>query len=370
MDQFDSYSTFDDFLDNTMSDIESAEFEKRLTQDEGLMEEFTNYRAANKMGEAYSLLQVRQQLQSDLNSGYADKQIKKRKALKVILPLVIVICGLMSIPFFLTDPKTNGKTPPSDDNTVERSQSIIELSKPSIRETQVETQNTQKKTINQSTRPKTTIEATQPLSQELILDSVAGKPIIAYGDITTSIDENPTTVQSKNPCENFNPPVTIKLSPSESDLDNGEILFLDGTNQLQVSVGNSIFKSPKKGKVLFTNLSPGEHIIRIKNDNGCLKNSTTIIEHIPGNSSDDSEKALEIAFRPDFGEVFSLPIENNESGRLTIRNSTGAILDEIEISEGFPNTWNGESVNFEPGLYVFLLTLDDNKSIQGTVRIY
>lgn len=365
MDQFDLYRTFDDFLDNSLSEEESAQFEKRLASDDGLMEEFTNYRAANRMGEAYSLLQIRQQLQTDISSGYADKQIQKRKAIKTILPLALLICGLMSIPFFLSEPKTDQEIKQKD---------LAPRIEPKIHSDQIHQTPLLKRSVDTTNTPIEPIpEANKHVTPPSHLETtgtITNGPEVFVAE-TPKIDthqSNRETESAKDPCIGFNPKTTLKTSSSESGLDNGEILVMSAESNLDISIDQTVFTPLKKGKFLFTNLPPDNYVISIKNQAGCLKTSSTVVKEksvqitIP--------EPLEFAFRAEFGEELKLPIQDYHTGQMVIRDYTGEIVDQFEIINGYPNSWNGESINFQPGLYVFLLKLENDKNIQGTVRIY
>lgn len=102
---------------------------------------------------------------------------------------------------------------------------------------------------------------------------------------------------------------------------------------------------------------------------------TSFKNSIPLLSQKDSSiqnKPRDYAFQPSLGEVWKYPIESHELADMKIFDSQGQMIYSTKIGNGFDHEWNGVNQNGSPvhsGNYLFIITLDNEKVIQGYVTV-
>ena len=83
-------------------------------------------------------------------------------------------------------------------------------------------------------------------------------------------------------------------------------------------------------------------------------------------------KPKDYIFQPSLGEVWKYPIESYELADLKIFDSQGQMIYSTKIGNGFDQEWQGLNQNGSPvnsGNYLFIITLGNDKVIQGYVTV-
>lgn len=208
--------------------------------------------------------------------------------------------------------------------------------------------------------------------QKPISDSIDyNNPTIAAKiDATT----NPLTTSSKeknNPkiidCSSIQITGEVTVSEACKDEANGRIIIhlnsiKGGTQPIKFSIAaNTDFITGS----IFENLSEGNYRIYAKDANGC----SNLVKEIKVGSKDCPKDHL---FYPDYGQEWQLPLKNNSNATVKIFNRAGSLVYFVNITNGYPNTWNGtdnSGQGLPMGNYSFIITYEDQSTTQGNVLI-
>lgn len=117
--------------------------------------------------------------------------------------------------------------------------------------------------------------------------------------------------------------------------------------------------------VMFASLYPGSYTIYAKDANDCISRLGTAMIGIKDCTYED-------IFSPLKGDTWTIPVDRNKEGILTIYSKSGAVVYSIRVSGSETNIWNGETISGQVlpmGLYQFEITYDDGSRFAGNVTI-
>lgn len=361
-----TYELFDQYLNGSLNDSAKADFEQRLANETDFKEAFESYQATEQIAIAHSLFEIKAQLQKDIQSGYADRLIKRKKVLRTVMILGGAFLIGVLIYALLPESKTTIDKESVDPESVltEKQTEPAETNKtvPEIAEERPVLFEEHKKSNEDVARVEITpTEKLTNLPQtETNLDS---------NEVTASITKNELQETNSDPCADFAmPPFERKIIHSCKGKDNGELLIKSKHANISFSLKTTQNTLLKARKNTFQNLAPSNYWVVASDEKGCTSTSQKPIiikEEACGVTNTETE---EFAFRPEFGEVWEMPVDDFTNATLIIYNQGGTEIYKSEIINGYPNTWDGYNAN--KGMYLYILQLKDGETKKGYVRIY
>jgi hypothetical protein len=187
----------------------------------------------------------------------------------------------------------------------------------------------------------------------------------------TAVSSTGTLTNKSNPakvdCSTIHITGEVTVKETCKDESTGSILIhlnslKGGTKPIKFSItGDADFVTGS----IFENLNEGHYNIYVRDANGC----SNILKETKIATKDCPKDYL---FYPDLGQEWTLPLKHNANAKLKIFNRAGALIYAINISNGYPNTWNGidnSGQGLPMGNYSFVIVYDDQTISQGNVQI-
>jgi hypothetical protein len=127
----------------------------------------------------------------------------------------------------------------------------------------------------------------------------------------------------------------------------------------------SVDRNNFRDTLQFSGLYPGNYTLYARDANNCVNRlGTAVIRAV--------DCSYQAAFYPYRGETWTVPVEPERQGTLSIFSKTGVLVYSVKVYGDQVTTWNGSTVSGQQlpmGLYPFEIVYSDGTGFIGTVTI-
>jgi hypothetical protein len=367
------FETVDRYLIGNLSEEEKIAFESHLSVDSELQQQVEKQKAANQLLYERRLLQLRNTIKQDMQSGAADFTIRMRIFRKLWMGFGVLIFVLTPVWLFVKYQHSENSSP---EKTVKQTNGNKSSNKLTISTENISQNDNSKKNIKKNDNvvrdEKTNI--TSPLKSDTskIVNGIHNEQNNLHNKI---ILNNENTVKENNQktfdCTDIH--ILIRGKPTESCQEKN-----DGALTLDISGGARPYKttlyntnSPEiitTGSVLFEHLASGTYTVLVSDVNGCaMKPHEFVIKE----KHCSEENIEEYSFRPEYNEQFKFTA--GKAGSISIYDRSGK---EIFSSPVYPESefiWEGidkYGKQVEKGIYLLVVTHAEGNYKKGYITVY
>jgi hypothetical protein len=365
--EYQPYELIDRYLKKELNREETEAFHEKLSSDPEFSVKFQAQKKAHQLiieGEMIRLMdKMKKDLSNDSDPGYPWK--------KIILLSALSLVAVSSLILFLKPPHkevpdtkmtslTGNKENEIPANSVQRNNST-QLS-PGILNSGKEKNKTEGLVSINKDSTHSINSSNHPITQNQSQNLPNSLPHL-YQSI---IDNTEHQINQTNDCTTIKITADLQLTESCDNEGTGTLNIHSihgGTEPYFFSMDKKTFLSIPS----FYNISAGEHLLYIRDNNNCITSLPFTIKtkSCEGTSFDD-------VFAPLNGESWKIPLKEKINASLQIYSKNRALVYSANIINGYPSEWDGKDHNgsyLSTGMYFVLIRYENGEEVKGYVSI-
>jgi hypothetical protein len=374
------YELIDHYLKGTLSDTEKLALEKRMKEDAAFSEEVSFQKMLREIIFEKGLVDIRQKVGEDISPSSGTTY---KKPILISLTALILTGGVLF--FYLQKNKDDKVSPESTPSMIQeqgegkgkpQGEPAIQ-SHPYIQNKKIGAglQNNPKK-LDETGSPDQALITKH--SELPAMENLKEHPISDHSPASEHLPAEPSKLKDPEkesmglmekqregaPCSTilFN----VKLDASCAYKPTGAMAIIISS----IEGGKEPYTYSLDGKdfgaeAVFTQLSGGHHPAFIRDDRGCVTQKEIVIPKEP------CPELKDYSFNPET-ESWKFPLNEHESGSITIADKNGKVVYTAKIENGNPGEWNGRSAigeTLQTGSYLYIAKPDRGEIRQGFILI-
>lgn len=361
------FELIEDYLKGKLQGQTLIEFENKLASNSNFASKVEEHKAMQEMLITQGLLETRDKLQALRKQKISNERRNNNgnnEWFKGIGYSIIILGVVMGIYMFYPKDKNavevrsvvakNNNENSTIGNVLNPTQDIITITSPEVNSHDIDSSSSNLNPIIQKTDSLVNTSLTY-----VPIDTQAVKP---PENKSSDHQNTPPAIAPNDLCEAVTIRAKIQTEPSCEDKSTGSLTLsqvVGGKGPYKYTLNNL----ETSRSLTFDRLPGGNHEVKITDINGCYSILETEIAY---------KSCTRNIFSPDYGETWKFPISSQGNCKVTIYDSAGKIVYQVNTYNGQPSEWDGTGNNegyIKAGAYLFQITCDDGKSNQGSVTV-